>query len=427
MSPPSHSVPISPNASTIDAVQKYKELVEQKYTVLYEEGVGKFQHELLATSTRKGPPSPDSSFSSLQVTSPPIKEEKKLKPLFKKERERSVSSPLSPISATAPQVVFNNQSLVDILDSEFRRDRVKKSLPSLVIKALAFLDNEERLKTEGIFRMAGNQNEIDILLKKLEHGLPIPPNSDIHVVSNVLKKFLRQLSEPLFTYKLHQNFIDTVSEDISSTVQVDLLSMAIESLPRPNKELIKALLLFLGKVASYKDSNMMHSQNLGIVFGPSLFKPPPALHGNSSQSSSFLMVDNRPNSVVTLLIDNVNTLFPTLTTLPITPSTPTTPVPDPSLLLNQIFDIIQQQDAKRDKYNVKSTPAQIQNNDSNINNNSNSNHNSNSDHNNNINSNSSTSPPTETPLQHLPSRDEIIEAGKHIQNLSLDDDEIIIL
>lgn len=71
---------------------------------------------------------------------------------------------------------------------------------------------------EGIFRIAGNAYKVDDLSKmfassSLSNIGGINPSTDAHVCGELLKKILRDLPEPIFTYKLHDDFIQTTSKN----------------------------------------------------------------------------------------------------------------------------------------------------------------------------------------------------------------------
>lgn len=149
------------------------------------------------------PKSPQSS-GSLSTHSDKLKTSSSL------QRSRSVSQP--------PVVTGNSKNAIGSLDTILEKERKRdgnqdRQLPILFTKCVDFLSNDEALKTEGLFRVAGNSSEVEDLMKSiLLYGSDIPSNCCYHVVSNMLKKFLRQLSTPVFTFKYHNDFIQTMSK-----------------------------------------------------------------------------------------------------------------------------------------------------------------------------------------------------------------------
>jgi len=216
-------------------------------------------------------------------------------------RTRSVSQP--------PVVTSNHKTTIGtleyIIEKENKRDGTDRKLPLLVQSCIDYLSADEKsLKTEGLFRVAGNSNEVEDLLKSiLNYGSQIPPNCCCHVVSNSLKKFLRQLSTPVFTFKYHSEFIQITKLD-SDEEKVDAIKLLLLHLPQPNQLLIQKLLKFLVQVTEYSKFNYMHAHNLGLMFGPSLMKPPE--EGEFNIMSSML---DSASQIITLIIENYNTIY----------------------------------------------------------------------------------------------------------------------
>ena len=70
---------------------------------------------------------------------------------------------------------------------------------------ISFLRKPENLKKEGLFRKAGNGRKMKLLKEQLlTEGAGIVIDAEMfgsHDVACVLKEFLRELPEPLLTYK----------------------------------------------------------------------------------------------------------------------------------------------------------------------------------------------------------------------------------
>ena len=70
------------------------------------------------------------------------------------------------------------------------------------------------MSVEGVFRKNGNIRKLKDLAEKIDQG-----NEDIEMVNEgpvqiaaLLKKFLRELPDPLLTFKLHRLFITSSSK-----------------------------------------------------------------------------------------------------------------------------------------------------------------------------------------------------------------------
>jgi len=120
---------------------------------------------------------------------------------------------------------------------------------------------------------------------------------DVNSVSNLLKQFFRDLPDTLLTREYYDQFIEAASESkfLSSTstiaevscfmlpitnasqsehdddvIRRDSLHATINNLPDPNYATLRALMLHLHRVVENSSVNRMTSQNLAIVFGPTL-------------------------------------------------------------------------------------------------------------------------------------------------------------
>eukprot|EP01114_Cavostelium_apophysatum_P021730 TRINITY_DN7661_c0_g1_i2.p1 TRINITY_DN7661_c0_g1~~TRINITY_DN7661_c0_g1_i2.p1 ORF type:complete len:778 (-),score=256.07 TRINITY_DN7661_c0_g1_i2:1148-3481(-) len=87
-------------------------------------------------------------------------------------------------------------------------------VPSFVEKAIAFL-TEKGLKEEGLFRLSGHAKDMSALTAAINQGEEIDlSDKDLHAVAGLLKQFLRNLPEPLFTWKwMDKIFKETQSEN----------------------------------------------------------------------------------------------------------------------------------------------------------------------------------------------------------------------
>ena len=96
-----------------------------------------------------------------------------------------------------------------------------------------------------------------------------------HDVSSVLKRFLQQLPEPLFTFDLYEDFMrisrkyNRDHDDMNALQETcDLIKL----LPEAHKATLEILLKHLHQVSLQAEDNKMTPSNLGVVFGPTLFR-----------------------------------------------------------------------------------------------------------------------------------------------------------
>lgn len=96
---------------------------------------------------------------------------------------------------------------------------------------------------------------------------------DPFTVAVFLKKILREMGEPLWTFEYYAQFKDINDEKWSWTEEkIDMAFELIDKLPPLNRETFRALLKFLKDVARHVGDNKMKPENLAIVFAPNIFR-----------------------------------------------------------------------------------------------------------------------------------------------------------
>uniref|UniRef100_A0A672ZRG4 Rho GTPase activating protein 9 n=1 Tax=Sphaeramia orbicularis TaxID=375764 RepID=A0A672ZRG4_9TELE len=123
-----------------------------------------------------------------------------------------------------------------------------------VIQKLRFLVNHERaVTTDGRYMFPAE------LVQEEKLNLDESEWEDIHVITGALKLFFRELPEPLVPYD-HMD-------------KVDRLKCLVLNMPPPNHDTLLFMCRHLKRVLEHSDTNRMTTQNIGIVFGPTLMRP----------------------------------------------------------------------------------------------------------------------------------------------------------
>ncbi|KAI1392387.1 RhoGAP-domain-containing protein [Hypoxylon trugodes] len=158
----------------------------------------------------------------------------------------------------------------------------KGPVPMVVYQCIQAVDLYG-LAVEGIYRLSGSANHVNKLkhLFDTNEDAPIldfrnPENffHDVNSVAGLLKQFLRDLPDPLLTSEHYAGFIEAARSD-DDVVRRDSLHAIINALPDPNYATLRALALHLHRVIEHSAVNRMNSQNLAIVFGPTLMGTAP--------------------------------------------------------------------------------------------------------------------------------------------------------
>ncbi|XP_068997410.1 rac GTPase-activating protein 1 [Embiotoca jacksoni] len=143
-------------------------------------------------------------------------------------------------------------------------------IPSLVVHCISEIE-QRGLHEAGLYRLSGSDRTVKELKEKFLRNRTVPVLSkvdDINAITGLLKDFLRNLKEPLLTFRLNRPFMEAaeVSDDDNS---IALMYQTIGDLPRANRDTLAFLVLHLQRVADSLDTRMNIS-NLARVFGPTI-------------------------------------------------------------------------------------------------------------------------------------------------------------
>uniref|UniRef100_H3DAG3 Rho GTPase activating protein 1 n=1 Tax=Tetraodon nigroviridis TaxID=99883 RepID=H3DAG3_TETNG len=188
----------------------------------------------------------------------PVKEyDKKLRASMKPSSQPPMSPPHSP---PLPNQVFGVS-----LQLLRHRSSDDDCVPVVMRDTICFL-SEQGLEIEGIFRRSANVT----LVKEIQHRynsgetVQFSETEDVHLAAVILKTFLRELPEPLLTYKLYNDIVNFSS--VPSDSQVTAMKALVESLPEENYESLRYLITFLVQVSDNSERNKMTNSNLAVVF-----------------------------------------------------------------------------------------------------------------------------------------------------------------
>ncbi|XP_078509640.1 arf-GAP with Rho-GAP domain, ANK repeat and PH domain-containing protein 3 isoform X3 [Lissotriton helveticus] len=158
----------------------------------------------------------------------------------------------------------------------FLRDQQlsRNDIPIIVDSCIAFI-TQYGLRHEGIYRKNGAKSRIKLLMDEFRRDarnvkLRISDNF-IEDVTDVLKRFFRELEDPIFTTELHPKWKEAAAIPVKSK-RLDRYMELINHLPRVNRVTLAALIGHLYRVQKCADLNQMCTKNLSLLFAPSLFQ-----------------------------------------------------------------------------------------------------------------------------------------------------------
>ncbi|XP_020803803.1 active breakpoint cluster region-related protein isoform X2 [Drosophila serrata] len=156
--------------------------------------------------------------------------------------------------------------------------REKRDIPFIISACIREVERRGMLEV-GCYRVSGSASDLAKLKKAFESDAyeaeQLLREVDIHSVTGILKSFLRELPEALFTDQLYPRFFDTFSafSNNNEATRINELLKVFEELPQANKASISLILDHLIRVHEKEADNKMSLHNLAMVFGPTLLRP----------------------------------------------------------------------------------------------------------------------------------------------------------
>nr|XP_033782702.1 arf-GAP with Rho-GAP domain, ANK repeat and PH domain-containing protein 3 isoform X2 [Geotrypetes seraphini] len=158
----------------------------------------------------------------------------------------------------------------------FLRDQQlsRNDIPIIVDSCIAFI-TQYGLRHEGIYRKNGAKSRIKLLMEEFRKDarnvkLRISDNF-IEDVTDVLKRFFRELEDPIFTSELHCQWKEAAEIPLKPK-RLERYKEIINHLPRVNQTTLAALIGHLYRVQKCASLNQMCTKNLSLLFAPSLFQ-----------------------------------------------------------------------------------------------------------------------------------------------------------
>ncbi|EIW72231.1 hypothetical protein TREMEDRAFT_24881 [Tremella mesenterica DSM 1558] len=193
--------------------------------------------------------------------------------------------------------------------SMFGRDLIeqvqtdKTTVPVLVTKCIEAVE-AVGMEYEGIYRKTGGSSQSKQITVLFERGdydafdlADVEAFNDVSSITSVLKTYFRSLPNPLLTHDLHESFVAAATIRDSHNKHGALCAL-LKELPKEHYATLKTLMLHLNRVTSYANVNLMTSQNLGVVFGPTLMRSSDPTREFGDMAGKALsvqwMIDNAP-------------------------------------------------------------------------------------------------------------------------------------
>lgn len=156
----------------------------------------------------------------------------------------------------------------------------------------------------GIYRKSGGNSQVQNVKEGFERSVQdldlSDPDLDINAVTSCLKQYFRRLPNPLITYEVYDQVLETTGI-AEPSLRVEALARALSDLPKVHWDVLEHLMLHLSRVVARNEENLMTSSNIAVVFAPTIMRP---------ESLSQEMTDTaKKNEVVQFLVENCRTVF----------------------------------------------------------------------------------------------------------------------
>lgn len=162
---------------------------------------------------------------------------------------------------TLPRFVFSRPKPIFGRPIESASDL--SSVPRILTICIDALEELSCASVEGIFRISGDAVLIKCIASEFDKGDYHIFTRDVHVIAGVLKKYFRELPDPLLSVDFLKLKADSSIEEYKDCVT---------QLSPLRRNVLQYLLRFLKYIADHAETNKMSSHNLAIVFSGSLLR-----------------------------------------------------------------------------------------------------------------------------------------------------------
>ena len=158
----------------------------------------------------------------------------------------------------------------------------KRAVPFVVTSCVREVERRG-INEVGIYRVSGSAADVGRLKRAYEtnpyEAEQLLKECDIHSVAGVLKQFLRDLPESIFTSQIYSRLFEAYSspgggQGDANEVRKHAYLNIFSSVPQnPNQACIVFLVEHMVKVAQCEHKNKMSLHNLATIFGPNMLFP----------------------------------------------------------------------------------------------------------------------------------------------------------
>jgi hypothetical protein len=180
----------------------------------------------------------------------------------------------------------------------------KRNIPRIIAKCCKYIELHAT-EVQGIFRVSAFKDDVDRLKNEFDARGDVDFSNidNPHLVSGILKLFLRELPEPLLTFAKYDEFMR--AGKISGNEKINVLKNLVASLPEAHRLSLQRVLYTCVQIDAKKEINKMDAHNLATVLGPNLVYPKDI----NERASTMIQDMESANTIVVSLIVNYNEIF----------------------------------------------------------------------------------------------------------------------
>jgi hypothetical protein len=151
---------------------------------------------------------------------------------------------------------------------------IPQTVPTFIKKATEAIE-ARGLDKEGIYRLSAKKGDVDTLRIEVETDVEavdfLNPDLDVHILTNLIKQYLRELPDPLFLYPIKERMEYSAIND--GQVRLLKLRHKVKQLAKEKYTLLEFIMRHLNRVTEHKSKHQMGISNLAMVFSGTLFQP----------------------------------------------------------------------------------------------------------------------------------------------------------
>ncbi|KAH7335392.1 hypothetical protein B0J17DRAFT_669953 [Rhizoctonia solani] len=193
------------------------------------------------------------------------------------------------------------------VDSMLGASRAPVRVPTFV-EDIVLAMKQMDMSVEGIFRKNGNIRRMNAVIEAIDRDattVDFAQDNPVQLAA-LLKKFLREMPDPLLTYRLYKVWLAVQSVNVSEKEKTRMLHLVTVLLPKAHRDTLEVLFVFLKWVSLFshvdeETGSKMDLVNLATVITPSILY---SKGRDAAREESFMAI-----GVVTRLLEDQDQFF----------------------------------------------------------------------------------------------------------------------